>query len=145
MFEHQGFTINELRDQVKECRAVFDNSDPNDLKEVGIERINIPDGYVYSTANYERKALLIAPEKNLIGFPITINDYTEYDEENAYVFYSYEDGEFVKRGELSVSAKSIYGAERALYIGDYVYIMSGSQFVSADIENIEYVDSVDFE
>ncbi len=125
--------------------VMFDNSDPNDLKEVGIERINIPDGYVYSTANYERKALLIAPEKNLIGFPITINDYTEYDEENAYVFYSYEDGEFVKRGELSVSAKSIYGADRALYIGDYVYIMSGSQFVSADIENIEYVDSVDFE
>ena len=68
-----------------------------------------------------------------------------YDEDNSYVFYSYEDGEFVKRGELSVSAKSIYGAERALYIGDYVYIMSGSQFVSADIENIEYVDSVDFE
>ncbi|MCR5015707.1 MAG: beta-propeller domain-containing protein [Ruminococcus sp.] len=125
--------------------VMFDNSDPNDLKEVGIERINIPDGYVYSTANYERKALLIAPEKNLIGFPITINDYTEYDEENAYVFYSYEDGEFVKRGELSVSAKSIYGADRALYIGDYVYIMSSSQFVSADIENIEYVDSVDFE
>ena len=125
--------------------VMFDNSDPNDLKEVGIERINIPDGYVYSTANYERKALLIAPEKNLIGFPITINDYTEYDEENAYVFYSYEDGEFVKRGELSVSAKSIYSADRALYIGDYVYIMSGSQFVSADIENIEYVDSVDFE
>lgn len=129
--------------------VMFDNSDPNELKQVGITSINEYNGYVYSTATVERKALLIAPEKNLIGFPITVTNYDAYDPKNAYVFYSYENGEFVKRGELSLRRSDLesgsYIADRALYIGDYVYIMSGKEFVSADIENIELVDRVDFE
>lgn len=128
--------------------VMFDNSDPNNLKEVGIERINLPDGYVYSTANSERKAMLIAPEKNLIGFPVTFNNYDEYYERSMYVFYSYDGGEFTKLGEFSLKNDPDAGSyipDRAMYIGDYVYVLSGSQFVSADIATMTVVDEVFFE
>ena len=51
--------------------VMFDNSDPYDLKEAGYYGIN-NDGetYLYSDAMWDRKALLIAPEKN-------INRYTD--------------------------------------------------------------------
>ena len=128
--------------------VMFDNSDPSNLKEVGIERINLPGGYVYSTANAERKAMLIAPEKNLIGFPVTLNNYDEYYERSMYVFYSYDGGEFTKLGEFSLKNApdaGCYIPDRALYIGDHVYVLSGGQFVSADIATMTVVDEVFFE
>ena len=123
--------------------VMFDNSDPNDLKQVGIETLTKPDGYIYSSANNERKSILIAPEKNLIGFPITVYDNDVYENHNMYVFYSYEDGRFEKRGELSLSPN--IAADRALYIDDCVYITTGSEFASADIDSMELIDSVCFD
>ncbi|MDE6775727.1 MAG: beta-propeller domain-containing protein, partial [Ruminococcus sp.] len=56
--------------------VMFDNSDPYDLKEIGLYSVNREHDmqYVGSEGIWDRKALLIAPEKNLIGVPVNIND-----------------------------------------------------------------------
>lgn len=129
--------------------VMFDNSDPNDLKEVGFCALNEDTtdyGWVYSNAIYERKALLIAPEKNLIGFPIQGYARDTYETTYKYVFFSYEDGEFVCRGEVldKFDNERLTCADRALYIGDYVYVLSGEKFISADIDTMEVIDTVSF-
>ena len=129
--------------------VMFDNSDPNNLKEVGfcsLNDLNTDYGYIASNATYERKALLIAPEKNLIGFPIQGYSRDYYETTYKYVFYSYEDGEFVYRGEVldKFDNERLTCADRALYIGDYVYVLSGEKFISADIDTMEVTDTVSF-
>ena len=135
--------------------TMFDNSDPNDLKAADVYTWNneYKDGvdlYYSSIAVSERKALLIAPEKNLIGVPVYVEDYKDYDDykmTTKYEFFSFEDGQFVRRGEISFSNdaydyQSLY--ERALYIGNYVYALSSQRFVAADINTLEITDEIDF-
>ena len=97
---------------------------------------------------------MIAPEKNLIGFPISediySSDYT-WSGKYSYLFFSYEDGEFVQRGEITVEQADDSDAwyadidpDRALYIGDYVYVLSGNHFLSMDIGTLSVVDEIVF-
>lgn len=124
--------------------VMFDNSDPYDLKEVGLYPIHHDENsYIYSEALWERKALLIAPNKNLIGVPVTVENYSpeyHFKADSKYMFFSYENGEFVFKGELSLGDINGYGGGRAVYIGDYVYAVSSGCFVSADIETLTEVD-----
>lgn len=132
--------------------VMFDNSDPYDLKEVGLYPIHHgEDSYIYSGALWERKSLLIAPNKNLIGVPVSIINYGEYTSNtiNKYVFFSYDNGEFTFKGEITIKGERPLNGElpvyeyfnsRALYIGDYVYAVSDNCFVSADIETLTEVD-----
>lgn len=131
--------------------VMFDNSDPYNLQEVGLYAINrTDDNYIYSPATWERKQLLIAPEKNIIGIPITEwNDDTMSDT-SKYMFFEYTDGEFIPKGEIAKTL--IYDDkysdfcyyDRALYIGDYLYVVSADKFVSADIDTVTVTDEVDF-
>lgn len=134
--------------------AMFDNSDPYDLKEVGLYAINSSaddNYYVYSDAVWERKALLIAPEKNLIGVPVLVENWYEYDYDctSEYMFFSYENGEFIPLGEI-VSEMGDYNEyedfrfDRAVYIDDYVYAVSDGKMVSADAETITVKDIAEF-
>ena len=130
--------------------VMFDNSDPYDLKEVGFTAINRQLGeehseYVYSPAVYDHKALLIAPEKNLIGVPIQRNNYSDYEFSTSfgYVFYSYKDGKFTEQGTVPLDSEYT-NTSRAVYIGDYVYVLSETGFISADMSNFEQIDSAGF-
>lgn len=131
--------------------VMFDNSDPNNLNEVGIYAVNNNDNHwLYSMAVWERKALLIAPEKNLVGFPVN-TEYLGSDDlwhsESKYLFFSYDNGEFTLKGELTTGQSSIYGSgnlNRAVYIGDYVYALSANKFISADIETMTVKDTLEF-
>lgn len=124
--------------------VMFDNSDPYDLKEVGLYPIHHEgNSYIYSGALWERKSLLIAPNKNLIGVPVTVETYSpehHFTVDSKYMFFSYENGEFVFKGELSLGDINGYGGSRALYIGDYVYVVSSGCIISADIETLTEVD-----
>lgn len=124
--------------------VMFDNSDPYDLKEVGLYPIHHEgDSYIYSGALWERKSLLIAPNKNLIGVPVTVETYSpeyHFTADSKYMFFSYENGDFTFKGELSMGDINGYGGSRAVYIGDYVYAVSQNCFVSADIETLTEVD-----
>ena len=146
-----GFGINADEGGVQTgIKAVmFDNSDPYDLKEVGfyaVDRHN--DTWIWSGATYEHKALLIAPEKNLFGFPVTIHGYlpNTYDPyyTSKYVFLSYDGTQFVQRGELAEDMNDdAYCSEfeRALYIGDYIYAVSGNKIIAATIDDITVTDT----
>ena len=121
--------------------VMFDNSDPYDLKEVGLYPIHRDENsYIYSEALWDRKALLIAPNKNLIGVPVTVEEYNHIRPDCKYMFFSYENGDFTFKGELSMGDNSGYGGSRAVYIGDYVYAVSKGCFISADIETLTEVD-----
>lgn len=133
--------------------VMFDNSDPENLKEVGFWSLDRDDenGYswVSSQAVWERKALLIAPEKNLIGFPVEceveVNGNWKY--ENKFMFFSYEDGQFVEKGTIEAENNDYYDqfmVNRAMYIGDYVYVLSGARFIAADINDISITDDLIF-
>lgn len=136
--------------------VMFDNSDPNELRQMGsVEILGSEDETswisVYSEAQWERKALMIAPEKNLIAVPICRNEYnyssdSSYDRnEYYYVFFSYENGEFVQRGTIEPDTDSSdTGFNRAIYIGDYVYVVVNNTITAADIETFTVTDSVTF-
>lgn len=131
--------------------VMFDNTDPNNLNEVGLYPINGSDDvWIYSDALWERKALLIAPEKNLIGVPIAVSGYRNDDWNYIakYMFFSYEDGQFILKGEIeseNTGDPSNYGrTNRSIYIGDHIYILSGARFISADINSISQTDIVEF-
>lgn len=153
--------------------TMFDNSDPDNLKAADeytwnniyasdfaeYEKIiGETDTWYSSAATWDRKALLIAPEKNLIGVPVTKETYT-YGEDYSgtstfttqYQFFSFEDGKFVPKGEITETTENAdydYGRNtpfiRSLYIGDNVYVLSANKFVSADIDNIEITDELNF-
>ena len=138
--------------------TMFDNSDPNDLKEIDTyEILDDETHYHYSDATWNRKALLIAPEKNLIGIPVRSETYSFVEDEyttyvdnrnmkDCYEFFKFEDGKFVKIGELGAdsSTYSLYNDSRAVYIGDYVYTLHDYYFESADISTITHFDQVNF-
>lgn len=131
--------------------VMFDNSDPNNLNEVGVYAVNYGDNeWLYSQAVWERKALLIAPEKNLVGFPVDCEYYGSDDlwhDESKYMFFSYDNGEFTFKGELTTGSSTDFGnanLNRAIYIGDYVYALSGDMFIAADIETLTVTDKIEF-
>jgi len=153
--------------------VMFNNSDPENLSAEGIFKVIkndtqlidliagtelSEDGPVKPHINFnsnavsERKALLIAPEKNLIGFPVTLYASDSYKKYNGsgYFFFSYEDGEFTLINYLGDIKDTGYNYadyyrgifERAVYIGDYVYIISDSRIFSADIETCTKTDEI---
>lgn len=134
--------------------TMFDNSDPYDLKEVGtyaVNSLNREEYYIYSNATWERKALLIAPEKNLIGVPVCQESWFDdgYDCTSKYMFFSYENGEFIPLGEISngMSDYNEYESfvfDRAVYIDDYVYAICDGKMVSADAATITVKDIAEF-
>lgn len=137
--------------------VMFDTSDSGELNEKGIYEIKTQDEddayayqYIYSEAMSERKALLIAPEKNIIGVPVTEYIYNESEGNNnstRYMFFSYVDNQFVYKGEVSqaLSDGEYYKTfDRAVYIGDYIYTLSTDEFIASDMETFAQVDNVMF-
>lgn len=150
-----GFGVNADEDGIETGikLTMFDSSDPYNLNALATYTLDrTEDEWLYSEAVYERKALLIAPEKNLIGIPVVIENYAYYDTESEinntskYMFFEYNDGEFTLKGEISNIENTpwVSGFCRAVYIGDYVYALAGDKFVSADIETITECDRIDF-
>lgn len=145
--------------------TMFDNSDPNDLQAIDSTVLSRgASGYVYSEAVYERKALFIDPEKNLIGFPIekyyetwveetdetgADNAYFEKSTEQSYQFYSFENGNFVWKGEIGKENTSddiwYENFRRVVYIDGYLYAVSDNEFKSVNAVTFSKADVVDFE
>lgn len=137
--------------------TMFDNSDPNELKAIDTyveEWDTIDDTYYNSSAVWERKALLIDPKKNIIAYPVEENIYnpvykTQY--RLRYRFLRFEDGKFKEIGTLYNDTNNndddayYYSRdERAIYIGDYVYVISSSGITSADIDTVTAKNKVTF-
>lgn len=134
--------------------TMFDNSDPDDLDALDTYEISGSDHeWVYSEASSERKALFIAPEKNIIGVPFFKNSFDTEDvrkssKSSGFMFFSFNNGKFRHIGTLDREDEKISGEtgifRRAVYIGDKLYILSGSSFISSSADKIEKLDSVEF-
>ena len=90
---------------------MFDTSDRADVK---AKAVQVLDGVEWSDALYEHTALLISPEKNIIGFGST----------DKYFIYSYTDeGGFALNTEISFP-ENTEGCLRCVYVGDFAYALS---------------------
>ncbi len=131
--------------------TMFDNSDPNNLQEISTVSFERQSDYesISSEGIYERKALFIDYEKNIIGFPINEYNY-EYDEnyqnKSSYKFYSFQDNTFVYKGEIVKDSSTdayVWEAEsfrRVVYIDGYFYAVSCEEFKAADAVNFVETD-----
>lgn len=151
-----GFGVSADEDGIEQGikLTMFDNSDPYNLNALDTYEINRGEDYedwISSVAVWERKALLIAPEKNLIGVPVMKESWDDsedgFNSESSYVFFSFEDGSFVYKGEIGGDITNYNENDifyRSVYAGDYVYILCGNKFVAADIATMEVTDEVIF-
>ncbi len=137
--------------------VMFDNSDPANLGEIDIQTIHFEDvcdmvtdehhySYLCSNAVLERKALLIAPEKQLIAVPFNYDYIIQSGEEYeclfryGYAFYSFANGEFEEEG-------MVYGdnfLERAVYINDTIYVAGADEMIAVDMLSMQETDRIAF-
>ncbi len=148
--------------------SMFDVSDKADVKEqntlIFAEDNRTYDVYesYHSMALDNHKAILISPEKNLIGIPVSheIWSYDDYESDSesklSYIFFKYSEQEgFVQLGEAVVMESkdssdwnkfySIYrDSVRGMYIGDYLYVVSTAGCTSFTMDSFTKVASVEF-
>ena len=134
--------------------VMFDNSDPSNLMECGYMPIYVENvapelsdgGYIWSEAAYDRKMLLIAPEKNLIAVPFGcswIHPTTKmHIMECGYALYSYDNGSFTQLGVYYTEDE--HAALRALYIGDYAYLVNSGGIIAVDLIAMQETDRITF-
>ena len=106
--------------------SMYDISDPSDIKE--IDKL-VLDQYNDSEGLYDANALLIDPEKNLIGFSAQDEYYINHDRREYnydYFVYSYDKKQgFVKRLEQRIAGDGYFDTKgRGLYINDYFYVVT---------------------
>ncbi len=119
--------------------SMFDISDPANVKE---EDKHVIENAWYSEAQYNYKAMMIDPEKNVFGFLYGTDD------NYYYVTYSYdEEYGFVETAKYEISDDSAYEREgvRGVYIGDYLYICTNRQITSYKLNSEQQIDNIVFQ
>ena len=87
----------------------------------------------YSAALYNHKAILAAPEKDLIAFPV----------ERGYEVYNYSDSNgFVKKADIDLDSWN--GDCRGVYIDGYFYVLSSDKFYVLDMDSFKAVEEWTF-
>ena len=106
--------------------AMYDTSEPAALREL---HSLIPDDYSSSEALYNHKAILVAADRNLIGFPTG----------GEYLLYGYDDAEgFTRQG--AIDCGWAWNA-RGLYIGDCFYVCSADRMSVLSLTELSLVCS----
>lgn len=108
--------------------SMFDTSNPADVCELCT--LPLEDLY-WSEALHNHKAILISPDKNLIGFPA----------ESSYLFFSYSDGEgFSKKASIDCGG---WGYDsRGLYIDDFAYIIGTEAITVLDLSEMSFAATI---
>ncbi len=115
--------------------SMFNIKDPSNVTE---EDKTIIDGYYHSSALNNHKAMMVAVDKNLIGF-IANN----YNTAPKYMIYKYEDDGFVKLAEIDMDTNWEYTV-RGAFVGDNFYIVSNEEMKVLDITNFTLLKTIDF-
>ena len=128
--------------------SLFDVTDPTNPVEEQKEVIGLTG--TYSELQHNHKALMISLDKGLMAFPISVAGTTPYslDFVGAYV-YNIDTGSFDFRGSITHKDQGDYyydeQVKRVLYIGDYLYSLSGDKMKVTAIEDMIMVSELDLE
>jgi uncharacterized secreted protein with C-terminal beta-propeller domain len=140
--------------------SMFDTSDNEDLWERHVYVIDTYsiDGWSWSPAEHDHRAVLACPDKNIIAFPYSISTYSSlgYGESLIYGIFSYDEHfGFTLIGEIrdanyydyyDFNRNRIYKDPfmRGLYIGDYIYAIASDRIVSARLGNFTIIQELMF-
>ncbi len=103
--------------------SMFDISSDTEIKELHTKLLEEDS---YSIAGENHKAILVSPEKNLIGFSVESYDDKSESDITSYRLYSYDKKKgFRELGSLAPDNLDIM-TSRGLYIGDYLYLTDSS-------------------
>lgn len=109
--------------------AMFDTTDPKNVTVKHELKLDTS----WSTALYNHKAILIAPDKSLIAFPA----------DNGYDIYTYSDESGFSR-RATISALEWSGDSRGLYIGELAYIVDYSSISVLDMAGFKLLERIKF-
>lgn len=129
--------------------SMFDISNPADVKE---QNKTVLDGYDYSPALYNHKAMLVSSSKNLMGFAA----YDRYGN-TKYLIYEYTGDEFVRKAVLTppyavqnsennIIYDSCFSSEsiRGLFINNDFYLVSDCGLLVFDMNTFLQTARIDF-
>ena len=111
--------------------SMFNITDPANVTE---QDKTLLDGFTYSGALYNHKAMLVHEGKNLIGFAATSNYYY-----TKYMVYEYTEIGFVCKASLDIENDYKYAMDdiRGLFIGDEFYVIGRQVLHVYDINTFE--------
>jgi uncharacterized secreted protein with C-terminal beta-propeller domain len=111
--------------------SMFNITDPANVTE---QDKTLLDGFTYSGALYNHKAMLVHEGKNLIGFAATSNYYY-----TKYMVYEYTGTGFVCKASLDIENDYKYAMDdiRGLFIGDEFYVIGRQVLHVYDINTFE--------
>lgn len=125
--DEDGFTTNGVK------LSMFDISDSSDVKE--IQKYTLEN--VYSAAvMYDYKAVLIDPEKNVIGFAADGNN-----GENYYVFSYNNTNGFECLMNETVNGNG-YQSARGVYVDNTLYVVKGNIIEAYDMADYQKIDDL---
>ncbi len=160
-YEAEGTQIDGLK------LALYDISDVDDPVEVGLPLVllNGQNGWSYSEALHNHKAILIGEQRGILGFAISRSHYSTntYVYSNDYLIFEVDVaserpitiGAEISHIDLFFTYDETYAQynryaydfsiERAVYVGDYLYVISGEAVTSHDMnEGYERVEAIRF-
>ncbi len=126
--------------------SMFNIADPANVTE---DDKTIIDGYSWSQALENHKAMLVSPSKNLIGFPTYDPTYkSTEDSKYKYMIYEYSGDGFTQKAVLSIPWNSneefYYDSIRGVFIEDYFYVISAQSLQVFDIDTFLQIAATKF-
>jgi len=116
--------------------SMFDVSDKTNVSE--LDKYVLSEEYLWTEASWNHKSILVSADRSLIAFP-------SYD---SYFIFGYEkENGFQLLKQVKINAESLaagyfYGTMRGLYIDNTMYIFTGSEVISLDMENYNVIDTL---
>ena len=126
--------------------SMFDITDPANVTE---DDKTVIDGYSYSPALSNHKAMLVSHGKNLIGFPTCNTTYNATENSKyKYMIYEYVGDEFAQKAVLSIPWNSkedfYYDSIRGMFIEDNFYVISAQSLQVFDIVTFSQMQLIEF-
>lgn len=116
--------------------SMFDVSDKTNVSE--IDKYVLSEEYLWTEASWNHKSILVSADRSLIAFPSYDSYFIfEYGMENGFQLLKQ-----VKIDAESLAAGYYYGTMRGLYIDKTMYIFTGSEVISLDMENYDVIDTL---
>lgn len=120
--------------------AMYRRSDNGELTQEGyMSFLNTDESWNDSVAIYERKAFFIDRSRGIIGLPMNTqslsNNGSSEERVSKYLVLSYENGGFINRGTIKMPSELCGGFDRAVCIGDYLYVASPLAIVAYDLSS----------